>query len=403
LLLEDSVLYPEGGGQPWDLGKINSFPVTRVTKPDTVPDHLLPLSSKIVEVEIEGGPIEVGIDAKCEVDWNRRYEFMQQHTAQHLFSAVADELYHADTVGWSMGTDSATVDLASNPLLTNDQLMHIEREVNLKIREGLPVSWKVYSKHDLENAETNPELKTLRGGVKGAALQMEELRLVSIGNVDTNPCGGTHLKSLSEINIFKVVGTEKDRGSIRARFVAGERALSYFQKCIERETSMSTKLSAPSTEHVGIVEKLLKEKKELSKRYDIHSEELAMLWGKSLAGTDEPLIVVHRPGADLKFLVKAATTIAEIQPECLILLSGDENMPAPLGGKPVKIDLRKPISGPMVLFGEVNLVNEIKDQVLQILGGRGGGRPGKLQAQATNLNKLDDVRAILSNVMLSKK
>lgn len=407
LLLQDSILYPEGGGQPCDLGTVDQYLVCKVSKPDSsfVPSELRDFPN-LVEVEIEGGPIEVGQEVKCVVDWDRRYEFMQQHSAQHLFSAIADEKYGAQTMGWSMGVDAATVDLACEPPLNWNDIQNIEDEVNLNIREGRKISWKIFSRCDLENPASNPELRHLRGEVKGAALQMDDLRLVTIAGVDTNPCGGTHLNSLSELNVLKVLGIEKDRGCVRVRFVAGSRALNYFRNCIERESTLSSKLSVPPSDLIAVVDKLLKDKKDTTKRYDVYSEELAWLWGKSLAESEYgkmKLIVVHRPGADLKFLVKAASAVLEAIPDCLILLAGDENMPQSIGSKPVKLDSRKGLSGPIVLFGEQSVVGRVKDKVLEILGARGGGRPGKLQAQATFLNKLDEVHVYLKEDLSSSR
>jgi Ser-tRNA(Ala) deacylase AlaX len=92
IILDNSVLYPEGGGQPYDLGFVNGMEVLRVDKEEGVSNNIrvtLPTS------------IEVGTDVICEIDWKRRYDHMQQHTAQHLFSAIASKSLNAETVGWS--------------------------------------------------------------------------------------------------------------------------------------------------------------------------------------------------------------------------------------------------------------------------------------------------------------
>jgi misacylated tRNA(Ala) deacylase len=397
VFLKDSILYPEGGGQPCDLGFVDDFRVLKVSKPTDIPESLKSIKN-IVEVELTG-PVDVGTEVRCAVDWKRRYEFMQQHTAQHLFSAVADLLFHVDTVGWAMGTDSATVDLASIPALSTEQLQQIEDEVNNRIRAGSAVNWTLVAKSALENPEAHPELKYLRGEVKGPALQMEELRMVSIEDLDVNPCGGTHLNSLSEINVFKIIGCEKDRGSLRVRFVAGHRALDYFRLCVDREAQMSGKLSAPPTDHVSIVEKLSKDKRDLSKRYEIYADELATYWGKSLAEcSTDGVIGQHRAGADLKFLIKAATTAHELNPNSIILLSGDEGMPiAPNAKLTNKSIANKALAGPFVLFGDPVKINKVKDKILELLGGRGGGRPGKLQGQAVSLERLADALAFIKD------
>jgi alanyl-tRNA synthetase len=292
-------------------------------------------------------------------------------------------------VGWSLGADSVTVDLSSSPLLTSDQVQKIEDDVNACIRSGSQVSWKLFHRDELAAAHDHPELKDLRGMVKGAALEMEELRLVSIDGLDLNPCGGTHLQSLSEINLLKVLGTEKDRSALRVRFVAGQRALTYFQSCVIREASLSAKLSVPAADHVAAVDKLQKERKDMAKRIETYADELADFWGQSLVATAPSgpgVVVKHREGADLKFLLRAASKAQEVRPDIIILISGEENP----GNKSTE-----GITGPFVLFGNPAVVNKAKESVLKLLGARGGGKPGKLQGFGTKLEVVNQAQEIL--------
>eukprot|EP01032_Pedospumella_encystans_P011564 gene11564-13437_t len=436
--LEDSVFYPEGGGQPWDLGSVNGIDVEKVVKG--------PGSNKEIVVDLKQ-PVEVGAEVVCKVDWNRRYDFMQQHTAQHLFSAVADKLFKAETTGWALGTEYVSVDLSTAPsFLTASQIEDIETETNRMIASGSAVNWKIYSKdqivnHDPTNADSNSpaELNLLRGGPKGAALELDELRMVHIDGLDLNPCGGTHLRGLSEINLLKVMGFEKDagRGCVRVRFVAGQRALNYFKESLQRESCLSSHLSVPPVQHVSMVEKLLKDKRDTAKRLDIYSEELAELYAISLVATPEraldhtaesapvtPVYAYHRPGADLTFLVKAATTVLALHQKAhpdspsvpLVYLSGDSNMPVfvssldpPKAAKPVKKNAKAiasdatpsaaavetGLSGAFVLFGSDALVQTLKEPLVQVVNGKGGGRPGRLQGTAVSLENLEEVRKLL--------
>eukprot|EP01039_Chlorochromonas_danica_P000852 gene851-927_t len=314
---------------------------------------------------------------------------MQQHTAQHLFSAIAYRLYQADTIGWSLSSDSVTVDLtnsksSSSSLLTQEDINHIEDEVNASIRLGSKVDWKVISSDELSNTD-NTELSALRGMVKGAALAMNELRLVSIDGIDLNPCGGTHVQSLAELNLLKVIGIEKDRSALRVRFVAGLRALNYFKNCITREVVVSSKLSAPPNEHVTSIDKLLKERKELSKTLGAYGDELAMFWGQSLVNSldnNSPVVIVkHREGADLKFLLRAATKAIEMKPNAILLIGGDEGGATTAG--------KTSSNGPFVLFGDPSIVNKVKEPILSLLGARGGGKPGRLQGFATKIDQIN--------------
>lgn len=358
---------------------------------------------------------------------------------------MADKLFKAETTGWALGAEYVSVDLSAPTFLTGSQIEDIETETNRLIAAGSAVNWKVYSKDQIVNHDSSKndpaspqELNLLRGGPKGAALELEELRMVHIDGLDLNPCGGTHLRGLSEINLLKVMGFDKDAGRncVRVRFLAGQRALNYFKDCVQREGSLSTQLSVPPVQHPAAVEKLLRDKRDNVKRLETYAEELAELYAISLFASPEkalnhttegvpatPVYAFHRPGADLKFLVKAATTILTLYQKAhptattspLVYLSGDSNMPVfvsslepPKAAKPVKKGAKKAdsaessasvvaeagLSGAFVLFGAEALVQTLKEPLLGIVGGKGGGRPGRLQGTAVNLENIEEVRKL---------
>ncbi len=389
IVLNDSILYPEGGGQPWDLGHVNGIKVVKVLKSTG--------QNKQVRVTLTA-PLEVGAHVTCVVDWKRRYDFMQQHTAQHLFSAIADKLFSADTVGWSLGDESVSVDLSL--ALSAVQLSQVESECNEFIRKGLAVSWKVFSRSDLDCAD-EAQLSLLRGGVKGAALELQELRMVGIEGLDLNPCGGTHLRSLSEINLLKVLGAEKAKGGVRVRFVAGDRALTHFGECVKREAMLSQKLSVPPAQYSEHLDRLFREKRDLLKKFDLYAEELAGHFGAALGSaalsSGALFVAQHRTGADLKFLMKAADSVLAAHPSAVVYLSGDELLPSTAQGKKGKTE---PIAGPYVLFGSPEAVGKVKDAVHAAVAGRGGGRPGRLQGQGASLENLSEVARLLETSLL---
>lgn len=273
--------------------------------------------------------------------------------------------------------------------------------------------------------------------------------MVHIDGLDLNPCGGTHLRGLNEINLLKVMGFEKDagRGCVRVRFLSGARALNYFKECIQRESGLSASLSVPPAQHPAAVEKLLKDKRDNAKKLDIYAEELAELYAISLHSDaskahnsvnnvlpEVPVYSYHRAGADLKFLVKAATTVLTLHQKrfpgstkCpLIYLSGDSNMPVfvsaldPPKAKPAKKSAKKDASvanddnmdnkvcalgeglgGAFVLFGAESTVAALKEPLMGVIGGKGGGRPGRLQGTAVQLEALDEVRKLLCSADLA--
>lgn len=351
IVLDDCVLYAEGGGQPADFGFVQNIPVVDVQK---VPSSS-PYPSTAVRVTLKGQlPQEmttVGTMLECEVNWQRRYDHMQQHTAQHLLSALAYRHFKADTVGWALGSDSVTVDLMSTPPITPAQIEELEGLVNAQIRLGTNVEWVVKPREAIvgngdsgdddskdstqQESSSDPILKSLRGAPKGAAADIPFLRLVHIDSLDLNPCGGTHLTRLSEIQMLKIIGTEKDRGATRLRFVAGQRCINLLQNCLLRESALTSMLASPPPTHVSKIEKVFQEKKVLEKQIKTLSSEIALGIGSSLASllsNNNRVIIHHRHGADLAMLSAIADSVmasgcdASILNNSLIFLSGDAEL-----------------------------------------------------------------------------
>ncbi len=422
VLLSDCIFYAEGGGQPSDCGTVNGYNIRDVCR-----EHVD--SPNIVVVVNLPAPFSVGATVHCEVDWVRRYDFMQQHTAQHLFSAVAHKLLGADTEGWALGSEDVTVDLTLSAAsdssrgsgkaassLGMEQLAVVEKEVNAMIRQGCAVDWHVYPQEEIaemmkameleqqqqkkeDNAEqptsttstktatTTPTTTTnnsgaappsssaslLRGAPKGAALLMSQLRMVRIAGLDLNPCGGTHLRGVGELQLLKLSGCERERGGVRVHFLAGQRAVAALGACLQREQQLSVALSAPPRQHAEAVSRVLREKRELLKRFEAAEDELAVYLGTALAranktigdnskscsstttattlattelSTEEgasaatttsslpcPVIALYKVGVDLKFLLKAVAAAREEHPAAVVFLcAGEEPLLSGGGG-----------------------------------------------------------------------
>lgn len=193
-----SAFYPASGGQPHDLGTIGGIPVAEVVDEDDVV-HVLtrPLTS--------AGAVE------CTVDWQRRFDHMQQHTGQHLLSAVLIEMLGADTVSFHMGSDVSTVELATASL-TPESLQAAELRCNQVIAENRAVA---VAFEDAATAE----------GLRKPPKREGTIRIVSIDGLDRSACGGTHVRSTGEIGCILLRGTERIRGNTRLEFVCGLRAI----------------------------------------------------------------------------------------------------------------------------------------------------------------------------------
>ena len=197
--LDSTAFYPTSGGQPNDLGTLGGVAVVDVIDEDGRIAHLL-MGTLGTESPIEG-----------RIDWKRRFDHMQQHTGQHLLSAVFEDLFGARTVSVHFGEGHSTVDLETDSL-SPDQLAHAEHRVNEIIAENRAVTVAFE-----ESAEATGLRKAVdRGGI---------LRVVSIDQLDRSACGGTHVRSTGEIGCALLRGTERIRKTIRVEFLCGLRAV----------------------------------------------------------------------------------------------------------------------------------------------------------------------------------
>ena len=196
--LDRTAFYPTSGGQPCDLGFINGVAVQDVVDEGDSVAHVL-------AAPVEPGPVD------CAIDWDRRFDHMQQHTGQHLLSAVFEEHLGLHTVSFHLGAESSTIDLEGGAL-DAAAAARAERRANQLISENRPVT-VVY-----EDAAQAQRLRK-PSGREGA------LRIVSIDGLDRSACGGTHVRSTGEIGAILIRKLEKIRHSVRAEFLCGARAV----------------------------------------------------------------------------------------------------------------------------------------------------------------------------------
>lgn len=204
--LKDTILFPEGGGQPYDTGSI------------VLPDSSKVLVSKVLRdgitaLHITPSPIEPGTDVSLELDWNRRIDHMQQHTGQHLLSAVLDS-FNIETLSWSLGEKINYIEL---PCKVSDEIVtEVSQKVNEYILKGLPIEVVTPDQHGGElDISHIPDDYDLSQGV---------VRVVKIGELDANPCCGTHLTSTSQImGITLLHQTNIRGGNSRLHFCCGHR------------------------------------------------------------------------------------------------------------------------------------------------------------------------------------
>jgi alanyl-tRNA synthetase len=196
--LDSTAFYPTSGGQPHDTGVLSYHPVLDVVDEGDRIAHILagPLNESVVEGR---------------VDWYRRYDHMQQHTGQHLLSAVFLDVLHAQTLSFHMGPEVSSIDLSLKEL-SDAQIDEVEKQVNSIVWEARPVNI-VFEEADLAQ------------GLRKASGRTGTLRIVEITGLDRSACGGTHVRSTAELAPVQILRWERVRGTVRTEFVCGGRAL----------------------------------------------------------------------------------------------------------------------------------------------------------------------------------
>lgn len=196
--LEQSAFYPTSGGQPHDLGTLNGIAVLDVVDEGERVAHIL--ETPLSETSVRG-----------EIDWTRRFDLMQQHTGQHLLSAVLDAEYGLRTVAVHFGDTTNTIEV-SGPAPTAEQIQEAESRANAVIASNRAVT-------------INFEPVASAGVLRKSAGRGGELRIVAIEELDRCGCGGTHVRATGEIGCILLRKTEKIRGNTRIEFVCGGRAI----------------------------------------------------------------------------------------------------------------------------------------------------------------------------------
>ena len=200
VILNQTCFYPESGGQLPDLGTLNGVRVFDVQEEGEAILHIL------------DGPLPEGT-VQGRVDWEVRFDHMQQHTGQHLLSGAFDQLAKAMTVGFHMSAEYCTIDLRISGL-ASELADRVEDLANRVVFEDRPVKMLLLSREE-----------ALRLPLRKRPPDLESLRVLQIADFDYSACGGTHCQRTGEVGLVKIARWEKIREDVRVEFLCGGRAL----------------------------------------------------------------------------------------------------------------------------------------------------------------------------------
>lgn len=231
-ILDRTAFFPEGGGQASDIGFIDDAKVYDVQIKDEIIYHYTTKQ------------FEKGARVNGKVDFERRFDFMQQHSGEHIVSGVAHSLYGCENVGFHLGQDIVTLDF--DKLLTKEQILEIEAKAN----EAVFLNRKFntyYPDEQTLSALNYRSKKELSGAV----------RIVEIENTDVCACCAPHVKTASEIGTIKLLDSEKLRGGIRIEMKCGKRALLDYNEKYDNVRKISSALAVKQNETAQGVQRLL--------------------------------------------------------------------------------------------------------------------------------------------------
>ncbi len=321
--LDQSAFYPTSGGQPCDTGTL--YATSR--------------SGAVLEVPIEGveedehgevwhytsKPLAAGTEVRAILDWTRRFDHMQQHSAQHLLSAVFSYELNAHTVSFHLGEESSTIDLNSDSI-AGASIERVERLTNQLIAEDRKISAVVVQRAEAEAMLAAGRLRKLpdREG---------PIRIISIANYDLNACGGTHLHSTGQIGGLLLRSTERVRQGLRVEFVAGLRAITAARRDFSTLSRAAATLSIPRAEIPAAIDRLLGDVKTAAKERQKLQKELVAYHAMRLVVEDlveDRLRVIRRayPDRDAEYVKLLAAQVAATTTQTVAMLASVQQEPA---------------------------------------------------------------------------
>lgn len=350
--LDRSAFYPTSGGQPNDLGTCNGVEVVDVV------DEVAEVAHRLAT------PIAIG-PSMCEIDWNRRYDHMLQHTGQHLLSAVFLGLFGFETLSFHMGSQVSMIELSCSEL-AHRQIDEAEEKAAQLIREARPVRIGFASAEEIE-------------GLRKVSSRQGELRVIEIEGIDRSACGGTHVRSTAELGLVLTRRQERLRGHIRLEFVCGSRALRQARSDFRLLNDMARQAGSPIeglSAHVQSVrERFAQAEKERTRlALELAQRNGRARWEQTPVSADG----IRRLHLEVASLDDETRSFARSFAEC--------------GGAAL---LMTCVSPPSLLLAssadsDIN-AGAILKQALQSRGGRGGGAPEFAQGSVPNEEDLREI------------
>jgi alanyl-tRNA synthetase len=342
IALDRSAFYPTSGGQPHDIGTLTA----------TAPSGAR-LEAPVVDVEeddhgelwhLTPKPLLAGTGIEGRIDRARRIDHMQQHSGQHLLSALFYRELHAPTVSFHLGDAVSTIDLQIDAL-TPSALADIEQLANDIVAEGRPVVLRTVDAADAESLLADGTLRKLPpragdirliviAGNPAAGAAPDNPDHASSGDLDINACGGTHVASTSQIGAVLLRGTERIRQSVRVSFLCGNRATAAARADDALLAQLGREFSVGRADLPATLARVKAETRATAKERQALREDLANYHASRLLVEDPPhddLRIVRRifPDRDADYVKLLASRLISAAPHTAALLASTQQTDSP--------------------------------------------------------------------------
>ena len=309
VVLDQTAFYPEGGGQPADTGSLEGSKVSYVFVKEGIIYHVV------------DKPLKVGCEVKGSIDFERRFDLMQQHSGEHIISGLVNSRFGYNNVGFHMSDSYTTCDFDGE--ITKEQMEEIETKANEAVYQNLTIDSTVYNDQEIKEIPYRSKLELVG-----------DVRLVTVPGYDTCACCGVHVKTTGEIGLIKCTNIERHRGGVRVTMVCGKRALKEVQQKQNVIAEVSKMLSAKTETVVPNLSKVQEELNQMKQKAAALSNELFAYKAEEYVKTEEPALYVYEPELGGDMLRRLALMLIEKTDKKVLVVTGaGENLKYALAAK----------------------------------------------------------------------
>lgn len=346
VVLEQTAFYPTGGGQPFDTGTLNGIEVVNVEEVEDEIRHFIK------------EPLTCLDSVTGKVNWERRFDHMQQHNGQHILTAAFVELFGIETVSFHLGKEFCTIDLNTDNL-SEEMVLQAEKRANEIIIENREIKTEWVEMEEAAKYNLRKQLSV-----------SENIRLVIIPEFDYNGCGGTHPSSTGQVQAIKALNMEKQKKNIRLQFICGTRVLKQLHQKHKIIQDLNKLLSSPEQEMAAAVIRILQNGKQQEKTIEAIKDELLEYETRELLNqgffkNDSHIIGKVFHSRHVKDLQKLAKIIVKMDGALEVFFISEND------GSLQFVCVRGP-------QGKLNM-KSIAAQILSLVNGQGGGNESAAQ------------------------